>query len=302
MSLQTRSTQWRSWLQLIRLPNLLTVPGDPLAGACLVLALRGSDQLWPALWAALIALALYAAGLILNDCMDLEEDRLHRPKRPLPSGEIPLVQAATAAVLLLLLGLGGAIAIGPATATIAALLTGTILLYNRYLKNIPLLGSLSMGLCRGLSLMLGATAVGAPPIPSGLLLAAALLLVLYIAAVTTLAAREHQAIGLGLKRWLPYKVLLLLMLLLLITARDKALFSLLPALIAITECLKITRALRGVPEPQVVQASIGSYIRLLILVQASLCFVQFPIGTTVGVLLILLWPLSCRLGRWFYAS
>ena len=73
----------KTWLQLFRAPNLFTVPGDPLAGYLLtslgVLDLR-------VIYAVAASLCFYAAGLLMNDLWDLEEDRRERPNRPLPSG------------------------------------------------------------------------------------------------------------------------------------------------------------------------------------------------------------------------
>ncbi len=291
----------RAWLQLIRLPNLLTVPGDPLAGACLALALQGGGRLTPALMAAAASLALYTAGLIINDCCDLQEDRRQRPDRPLPAGHVTRAHAWVAALLLVVLALVLAWMVTPLSGATAGALSGMILLYNLWLKRMPLPGAVAMGLCRGLSLLLGATAVGTG-LPGGMVLAAALLLTLYIAAVTLLADREHEAVTLGVKRWWPLGIGLALPVLLLVVARGWGWLSLLPATVALISLLRLGCALRGTPAPRIVQASIGRYIRILLLVQATLCFVQFPAGTATGVVLLLLWPLSVRLGRWFYAS
>src|ERR1700722_6401540 len=89
----------KSWLQLFRAPNLFTVPGDPLAGW--LLASAGARIFQPALAAVILAsLLLYGFGLALNDLMDLPEDRVQRPSRPLPSGAIrPKRAAAVTAIL-----------------------------------------------------------------------------------------------------------------------------------------------------------------------------------------------------------
>ena len=76
----------RAWLQLFRVPNLFTVPGDPLAG---FLIATGGHLDTRALCAVLASLAIYAAGLAMNDLADFAEDKSERPKRPLPSGAIP---------------------------------------------------------------------------------------------------------------------------------------------------------------------------------------------------------------------
>ena len=39
------------------------------------------------------AVALYWAGMILNDVFDIEQDRMQRPSRPLPAGDISMQSA-----------------------------------------------------------------------------------------------------------------------------------------------------------------------------------------------------------------
>src|SRR5260221_228220 len=104
----------RTWLQLFRAPNLLTVPGDPIAGYLLACFGAVEEGLWPAIGASV---CFYAGGLLLNDLADLAEDRRERPSRPLPSGaaspwtvEFVLAAGPTAGVLLFWGVSGGALA------------------------------------------------------------------------------------------------------------------------------------------------------------------------------------------------
>lgn len=124
----------KAWLQLFRLPNLFTVPGDPLAG--FLIATGGRLDL-RALCAVLASLAIYAAGLAMNDLADFAEDTRDRPKRPLPSGAIPRNTAWFATVNLTLLGLAFSFLAGP-----QALLMGIgtvlgVVLYNFLTKKSP---------------------------------------------------------------------------------------------------------------------------------------------------------------------
>jgi 4-hydroxybenzoate polyprenyltransferase len=227
-----------AWMQLLRVPNLFTVPGDPLAGFLLAGAvvpeLRAS--IWHGLEAAAASLFLYAAGLVHNDLCDLAEDRIERPGRPLPSGRISLRAARTVAWLLMLLGLCFAALACWASLAVAVVLVGTIWVYNRYAKREPVFGPLMMGLCRGLSLLLGVVATKSLdwenafrqfPIPTEsfyfspgmalittlhvleepVVLAGIVGLTLYIAAVTQIARGETRARSLGLVRFLPAWVL-----------------------------------------------------------------------------------------------
>ncbi len=58
------------WLQLVRLPNLPTVFGDPIAGFLLAAGSTDPDSLLRLFPAVAAPLFLYISGLILNDCID----------------------------------------------------------------------------------------------------------------------------------------------------------------------------------------------------------------------------------------
>jgi len=162
----------RVWLKLLRIPNHATVVADLLAGF-LIVAQWHSAQ-WQALawppaalfWAIAAGLCLYAAGMVLNDLYDLALDRVERPERPLPRGQIS--PQAASAVGYSLLGAGVACGFfsslcsgwaGPAG--VACLLAAAVWLYDRHAKK-TLFGPLVMGSCRSLNWLLGMTAAGGP--------------------------------------------------------------------------------------------------------------------------------------------
>src|SRR4051794_36473762 len=150
-------------LQLIRLPNVFTAAADSLAGWLIVGGTIADVAGWLPL--ALASMALYAAGMALNDLFDLEVDRGERPGRPLPSGRVSPVFAAR-------IGWGGLV-LGPILAgvggpssslDVALVLALAIFAYNRGVKR-SILGPELMGACRGLNLLLGmahAPALGGP--------------------------------------------------------------------------------------------------------------------------------------------
>ena len=150
----------RAWLQLLRVPNHPTAWADVLAGGMFV---WGG---WPPA-AALAALlgsswALYAAGMVLNDVFDFEQDARERPSRPLPSGRI--ARPTALAVGIGLLAVGMACAVGAAwfcgdwrpviVATVLALL---VLAYDGWLKPTRW-APFVMGACRTANWLLGMTA------------------------------------------------------------------------------------------------------------------------------------------------
>ena len=84
----------KDWFELIRLPNLFTLPGDVLVGMAAVLTFTDFKTQWTHfLLLCLISALLYSGGLILNDFMDYEEDCAERPDRVLPSGRISRTDA-----------------------------------------------------------------------------------------------------------------------------------------------------------------------------------------------------------------
>ena len=291
------------WLQLIRPPNLITVPGDPLAGAALAFAAGVNGHIIAAIAAAVVALLLYISGLIMNDYVDIEEDKKDRPDRPLPSGAISPRLAIIVALTIAFAGLGIAFFINQITGITAVLLIVTIALYNFVLKQEVFIGSIIMGVCRGLSFLLGAFAVGYKiGIHSHTIILTMPAIILYIAAVTSIAANETEEIYIGIKRWIPTAAIFLLLFIINPLAGNFIWLSLIPGVTAIIISLIIAKKLAGEPEPALVQKSIGLYIRLLLLIQATICFAQFPVGLAIGSILLLLWPLGNKLSKKFYAS
>src|SRR3954469_12326704 len=116
----------KPYLQLVRLPNVFTAAADSLAGWLLV---RGSFDA-PRRWLPLVAasMAIYAAGITLNDLFDYEVDVRERPARPLPSGQVSRRFAAIAGGALLVLGPAlAALSGSPASFGVAAALAACVL-------------------------------------------------------------------------------------------------------------------------------------------------------------------------------
>lgn len=176
---------FKAWLELLRLPNLFTVPGDVFVGW----ALAGCREHLP-IAAVLVSLAFYSAGLIWNDVFDFDTDARERPRRPLPSGRIPRAQAFWVANFLALFGL---FLVGSGWG-VALVLLGLILFYNLVAKKIPGVGVLTMGLCRGTNILLGVACTwpkGEMPIPTSVVLAG-VFFTLYILIVSLVAKNEAQ--------------------------------------------------------------------------------------------------------------
>jgi 4-hydroxybenzoate polyprenyltransferase len=321
MSLRKTLTAWG---RLLRLPNLLTVPGDPLVGFVIV-ARAGFSWANPALWAAMGAsVLLYAAGLIHNDLCDLKEDRRDRPNRPLACGAISKRSATAATVFLIAAALGLVYFYSPATSTdslkVAICLIAAIVAYNAWLKRWVVPGALAMGACRGLSVLLGAVMVVGhrgesfceDPMCHPDTVIAFGIWVLYIAAVTILASRETKEQRLTASRFLPVLPLLFGACLLVgVLVEEYSSYGTttwfwwhVPGtvvwLLATVNAASPIWKLRGIAQPADIQRMIGRLIRNLLLMQAALLFAAGHYE--VGAVFLILHPIHARLAKRFYAS
>ena len=191
-------TRLRAWLELTRGANLPTVWSNLLVGWLLAIASGATldGDSFPILVAALIgATFLYTAGMFLNDAADAVWDRSHRPERPIPSGRLPLGQAAGAGAALLILGVAAFLRVAPAALAAALMLAALILAYTRWHKARPALAPWLMGACRATLPVIGFATVGFVPggAGRGLLLAHAAALALATAGISLLA--RHESAG-----------------------------------------------------------------------------------------------------------
>ncbi|MGH3871641.1 MAG: SCO3242 family prenyltransferase [Pseudonocardiaceae bacterium] len=138
--------------RLVRAPAALTALGDTLAGAAAAgRPLRGRRLALP-----VASVALYWAGMALNDYADRAVDAHERPERPIPSGQVSPGQALAVAGGLTVGGLALAAAGGGRDALrVAGPLAAMIWAYDCRLKHTPA-GPVAMAACRGLDVLLGA--------------------------------------------------------------------------------------------------------------------------------------------------
>lgn len=250
---------WQVWAELLRLPNLFTVPGDILVGW----VLSGMRGCFP-LFAIAASLSLYSAGLLLNDSCDAQIDAHERPNRPIPSGRIRLRTVLFVAIVLSALGL----LLSGSGFPIAVCLLGLILFYNILAKHLPWIGVLTMGCCRGANLCLGAAAtwpIGEMPL-SPMLGMAVLFFIVYIVLVSVIAKNEaFPAAKAGKHRLLAPGLTLLLVPLFLWCDRG---FWWTPLLVALL-MLPLVCVKRPVP------ALVSGLIRFLIPLQLTWCLAAY---------------------------
>lgn len=153
MSVPRRNPSLADLAELVRLPAVLSVPGDVLAGASLAangrlprraVALAGASCL------------LYLGGMALNDVADHEIDALERPHRPIPSGRVSRRQAALLGHALLGAGVVTAGFADRRSLRVAVPLAAAVYAYDLVLKETPGAPA-AMAACRTLDVLLGGT-------------------------------------------------------------------------------------------------------------------------------------------------
>jgi hypothetical protein len=149
----------RSYLRLMRIPNVFTAFANVAAGVFLARGGRIELQDWLVVAASG---CLYTAGMVWNDYCDRHVDAQERPDRPIPSGEVSPKAAAALGVVLFALGLALAACHGLAPLLVSVLLCTAILLYDASLKG-TWAGPLAMGLCRTFNVILGLSVVSPGP-------------------------------------------------------------------------------------------------------------------------------------------
>jgi len=141
-----------TYLEIARLPNLITVAADVLAGYWIANGVIIDSQL---LYLLLAASAVFAAGCALNDYCDREIDPRDCPGRSISRGKVHPQKALILSFALFTVGLGASVLAGASTPQIVILLSIMAVLYNVKTKEKAFLGPLNMAGYRSLNLILG---------------------------------------------------------------------------------------------------------------------------------------------------
>ena len=174
-----------AWLDLLRISNAPTCISNVLVGWTIG---GGSIELIPLSILCGIIIAIYLAGMILNDVLDVEWDRRHRPERPIAAGIVSRTTASCIAVLMLFAAAGASAWLGPATFTATLLLIGMVIAYD-VLHRIPAAAIIAMSACRAMVYLVAAIAAR-EVVPEPLLIGGMLAIGLWTAGLTLLARRE----------------------------------------------------------------------------------------------------------------
>lgn len=163
-----------------------------LAGTLAQLASAAPDALMVGVMIPVLPLLaaslFYLGGMFLNDAFDVSFDRLTRPERPIPSGDVSRAEAflaggvSMAAAATLLAGHGVTLLLGLALAV-------AIVVYDWRHKHNSV-APLVMGACRGFVYLIAAASAGGP---SAVALVGAAVMTAYVVGLTVVARHSGPA-------------------------------------------------------------------------------------------------------------
>jgi geranylgeranylglycerol-phosphate geranylgeranyltransferase len=147
----------RGYIQLTRPVNLLIAFGSIFIGGFVTGTIHPISKLILASFSG----TLIAAGAnSINDYYDLEIDRINKPGRPLPSGQVKPLQAQYFSLILFALGVIAGSFIHLPAFIIAFSSSVLLYLYSFRLKRTILWGNLTVALLSGMAFIYGGLAVG----------------------------------------------------------------------------------------------------------------------------------------------
>ncbi|MEJ7693503.1 UbiA-like protein EboC [Daejeonella sp.] len=145
-----------TYLRLVRPANIVTSVADVLAGIAISgYFLNGNINYSSVLLLCVSTVGLYSGGIVFNDVFDADLDKIERPERAIPSGDIGIGEAWILGSILLIIGVISALSFSLFSGMIALAIAIAALIYNKFSKHYSFLGPLNMGLCRGMNLWLG---------------------------------------------------------------------------------------------------------------------------------------------------
>ena len=301
------------WLQLLRLPNLFTAPGDSLAGYFLAMTFKGdvSINVWIIVLLTAISVFTYAFGVVMNDVMDYQEDCRNRPERPLPSGKISRDRATIfcaqlwgLSVVLLVICTKLKCLVFYDVLFVLLGLWLTIVLYNFWLKRYRLVGSLAMGLCRGLNFLLGVSVTGEATSFGKIwpVFVPFIAIIAYIAAVTWLADKENEEQNVGFVVQIPAIATAMAWFGTVLLLPEKTVALAIPAVFLVLTVFLLEQTAgklyHKTVTPREMQQSIGAMLRPLVFWQVTwILFLPTTAATIVAALLIAGWFCAKKLSK-----
>lgn len=164
------------YLRLLRPGNAVMGAIAVLVGGFLVLGRLGYPQglLINLLIAMAAAFLILGAGNAINDYFDIESDRINRPKRPIPSGQVGKKKALAFSMMLFLIGIALSGFINWVCFAIAVINSLILIAYSLELQDRILWGNIAVSYLVGSTFLFGGAATGNLTLPLLLMLLAGL--------------------------------------------------------------------------------------------------------------------------------
>lgn len=144
-----------TFIKLTRPQNNLITALSVFVGASIAGEIEGWEKI---VFACLSAFFISAGGNSINDYFDLEIDRINKPYRPLPQGEISPSSVPPFSFCLFSLGIFLSFWVKPISILLALVACGLLTSYSSFLKRTFLWGNLTVSLVSALAFIYGGIA------------------------------------------------------------------------------------------------------------------------------------------------
>jgi geranylgeranylglycerol-phosphate geranylgeranyltransferase len=164
------------YLRLLRPGNAVMGAVAVMVGGFLVLSRLGYPQglLANLLMAMAAAFLILGAGNAINDYFDIESDRVNRPKRPIPSGQVGKKGALAFSIILFLIGIALSGFINWVCFAMAVINSLILIAYSLELQDRILWGNIAISYLVGSTFLFGGASMGNLTLPFLLMLLAGL--------------------------------------------------------------------------------------------------------------------------------
>ena len=148
---------YKTFISIIRPVNCL-ITFSTIVVACFICAEPNILPIY--LLAGLSGALVNAGGNIINDYFDIEIDKINRPNRPLPSGDMSLKNALSLYIYTTLFAFVIVYEISIQAFSIVVITSVAMFLYSYKLKGIPLIGNIVISFFTGLAFLFGSVVAG----------------------------------------------------------------------------------------------------------------------------------------------
>ena len=155
-----------SYLSILRPFNCLMSVIAVIIGSFLLIKTANFSTLLAVITAFLVA----GAGNVINDYVDIDADKINRPKRPIPSGKIKPKMALAYCIALFVIGISISFFINMPAFLLASVNSFLLIIYSTHLKRKIFIGNIVISYMVGSTILFGSLAVMDISNPSQLIL------------------------------------------------------------------------------------------------------------------------------------